>query len=41
MFKIRAYCKKNYLPIGKGAQKIWRNILIQKGYTVITEFKTN
>jgi hypothetical protein len=34
--KVRSYCKKNYLPEGKGAKRIWRGILIEKGYNVIT-----
>ena len=40
MFKLRTYCKKNYLPIGKGAKKIWREVLESKGYKVITVMDT-
>jgi len=36
--KVRTYCKKTYLPYGKGAKYIWRGILESKGYKVITEF---
>ena len=38
MFKIRSYCKKKYLPYGKGAKHIWRGILLAKGYQVITVY---
>ena len=37
-WEVRSYCKKNYLPIGKGAKRIWRGVLIEKGYRVTTCF---
>lgn len=37
-FKIRTYCKKNYLPIGKSGKYIWREILLSKGYQVVTNY---
>lgn len=37
-FKVRNYCKKNYLPIGKGAKRIWRKILLAHGYEVIVNY---
>ena len=34
-FRIRAYCKKNYLPIGVSGKGKWRKILESKGYKVL------
>ena len=39
MFKVRSYCKKNYLPIGNGGKRIWRGILLEKGYKVENIFE--
>ena len=39
MYKVRAYCKNKYLPIGKGGKRIWRDILLSKGYAVTTCFE--
>ena len=40
MFKLRAYCKKKYLPFGKGGKHIWRETLIINGYKVISVIET-
>jgi hypothetical protein len=34
-YTLRNYCKKNYLPTGRGGKYIWRCILIEKGYSVV------
>ncbi len=36
--KIRDYAKKNFLPIGKSAKKIWRKLLEEKGFTVVNNY---
>ena len=38
-FKLKTYCKKQYMPIGKSAKYIWRNILLMKGYNVINIYE--
>ena len=38
MFRLRSYCKKKYLPFGKGGKHIWRETLLSKGYQVITVY---
>ena len=38
MFKVRAYAKKNYVPTGQSAKRIWRVLLESKGYTVINNY---
>jgi uncharacterized protein YnzC (UPF0291/DUF896 family) len=35
MYKVRAYAKNNYLPKGQNGKRIWRQLLIDKGYKVI------
>jgi hypothetical protein len=37
-FRLKAYAKKHYIPFGTGAKKIWRNVLISKGYTITNNY---
>lgn len=38
MYKVRAYAKQTYMPVGKSAKHIWRKLLEDRGYKVINNY---